>query len=79
MANQKIFCNVPWTNLHIYWDGSFGACCSEHQPPHNNPKKYNIKNMSVTEWYNSQPICTIREQIKGSTPLALCQGCYNEE
>jgi MoaA/NifB/PqqE/SkfB family radical SAM enzyme len=79
MADQKIFCNVPWTNLHIYWDGSYGACCSEKQAPHTDPQTYNLKTMSVVDWYNSNPIKKVREQIKGQDPLSMCVGCYREE
>lgn len=70
---------MPWTNLHIYWDGSYGACCSERMRPHSEPEKYNLKTMNVAEWYNSKPIIKIREQIKGDSPLPLCSSCYKEE
>lgn len=79
MANKNIFCNVPWTNLHIYWDGSFGACCSEVHAPHVEPKKYNINNMTVAEWYRSTPIKTMRSQIKTENKLSQCEVCYKEE
>ena len=79
MANKNIFCNVPWTNLHIYWDGSFGACCSEVHAPHVEPKKYNINNMTVSEWYSSTPIKTMRSQIKTENKLSQCEVCYKEE
>jgi sulfatase maturation enzyme AslB (radical SAM superfamily) len=79
MANQTVFCNVPWTNLHIYWDGSFGACCSERHAPHSDSVKYNIKNMSVSDWYSEIPMQTMRTQIKSDTMLSQCEGCYKEE
>ena len=79
MANQNIFCNVPWTNLHIYWDGTFGACCSERHAPHNDPKVYNLHNMTVTEWYSSEPMVQLRDQIKSNNQLSQCSSCYLEE
>lgn len=81
MANSKIFCNVPWTNTHLYWDGSFGVCCNErHRPyPEDQWNRYNISNMTVTDWHNSPPVKDIRKSITGSEKLSLCQGCYNEE
>jgi sulfatase maturation enzyme AslB (radical SAM superfamily) len=79
MANQKIFCNVPWINLHIYWDGSYGICCSESIQQHSEPNTYNLKFMPVSDWYNSKPIVDTRKQIKSDTPLDMCSYCYTEE
>jgi sulfatase maturation enzyme AslB (radical SAM superfamily) len=81
MANQKIFCNVPWTNTHIYWDGSFGACCSEKNRPYANSEwaTYNLKNLTINEWHNSVPMKQMRQGILGHEPLPQCQGCYHEE
>ena len=81
MANSTIFCNVPWTNVHIYWDGSFGACCSEKHKPYDDTlrDKYNLSNMTVIEWYNSKPIKDIRNDISGNKKLSICKQCYYEE
>jgi organic radical activating enzyme len=81
MANKNIFCNVPWTNTHIYWDGSFGACCSERHRPYSNDKtqEFNIERMTVDEWYNSQPMKQIRQDIQGDIELSACASCYKEE
>ena len=79
MPDQKIFCSVPWTNTHIYWDGSFGLCCSEREPPHNEPDIYNIKNLTVGEWYNQPPMQAKRIAIKSNEPIQGCRDCYKEE
>jgi organic radical activating enzyme len=79
MANKDIFCNVPWTNLHIYWDGSFGGCCGETHAPHNEPNIYNINRITVAEWYNSAPMRNMRNRIKLDNRLSQCEGCYKEE
>lgn len=81
MPDQKIFCNVPWTSTHIYWDGSFGACCSErHRPyPVDQTVKYNIKNYTVAEWFNQTPLQELRKQIHQTSPLSNCERCYREE
>lgn len=78
MANQKIFCNVPWTNIHIYWDGSFGACCSEANKPYTSGD-YNLKNMTVDQWYNSAPMKQLRQDIQGEAALSMCAVCTKEE
>ena len=79
MPDQKIFCNVPWTNTHIYWDGSFGMCCSEKRKPHNDSAKYNIKNYTVIQWYNNDHMKTARQLMHGKDKLVNCAGCYHEE
>jgi sulfatase maturation enzyme AslB (radical SAM superfamily) len=81
MSNHKIFCSVPWTNIHIYWDGGFGACCSENHRPYSLSDKqiYNIKNMTIDTWINSEPMLSIRKQILSDNPLSQCSECYNEE
>jgi len=79
MPDQRIFCNVPWTNTHIYWDGSFGLCCSEKEQPHTDPAKYNIKHMTVGQWYNTEPMQAKRIAIHGAEPINGCRDCYKEE
>jgi sulfatase maturation enzyme AslB (radical SAM superfamily) len=77
MANQKIFCNVPWTNTHIYWDGQFGVCCAEAHPPAD--RTYNLKFHSITHWYNSKPMKDFRQRMLGDDPLSECSNCYHDE
>ena len=79
MPNQQIFCNVPWNNTHIYWDGSFGMCCSERHAPHTEPQRYNLQNMTIPEWHQQEPMVNSRRAIMGNVALSECQGCYQEE
>ena len=78
--NQKIFCNTPWYELHIYWDGSFGICCQEsHKLYSSQEKHYNIASMSIPEWFNSEPVNRFRREILEHKKLSECQRCYKEE
>ena len=80
MSDKNIFCNVPWYDLHIYWDGSFGICCSEdHKLYADNRHEYNIACMSIRDWYNSAPVRKFRLDIQGDQQLSPCRGCYLEE
>lgn len=81
MSNKNIFCNVPWTNLHIYWDGSYGMCCSESGKPYSeSDKQYNIANMSIPEWFDSEPMRNVRLKMFGDDQLIkTCRWCYVEE
>jgi sulfatase maturation enzyme AslB (radical SAM superfamily) len=78
MANQQIFCNTPWYEAHIYWDGSLGICCQESRKLSTDPK-YNIKSMSLTEWFNSEPVVAFRKEVLSDTPTDVCSKCYHEE
>ena len=78
MANAKIFCNTPWYEAHIYWDGSLGICCQESRHLSTDPK-YNIKLMSLQEWFNSPPVKQLRKEVLSNTPTDICSRCYHEE
>jgi sulfatase maturation enzyme AslB (radical SAM superfamily) len=79
MANQQIFCNTPWYEAHIYWDGSLGICCQESRKLYSDDQKYNIKNMTLREWFNSEPVKQLRRDILSDTPTDVCSRCYHEE
>lgn len=81
MPNHNVFCVVPWTNVHVYHDGSLGICCSEsHKLYDNNEIKYNLKNMSLTEWYNQSPLTQLRQDMFGDSSVSICSTCmYREE
>ena len=80
MPNQNIFCNVPWYDLHIYWDGSFGICCSEDRKLYTeSEQQYNVARMSIADWFNSEPVRAFRKSIHSDKKLSPCRGCYLEE
>ena len=78
--NKNIFCNTPWYELHIYWDGSLGICCQEaHKLYSDSDRQYNIATMSIKEWFNSIPVKKFRTDILGNQQLTECTRCYTEE
>ena len=78
MANQQIFCNTPWYEAHIYWDGSLGICCQESRKLYTGDR-YNIRDMSLTEWFNSEPVREFRKSLLSDTPTDICSRCYLEQ
>ena len=76
MPNQKIFCNTPWYELHIYWDGSLGICCQEDHKLYSTDEQYNIARMSIADWFNSDPVRNFRQQILGDVPVSACRRCW---
>lgn len=78
--NPGIFCNTPWYELHIYWDGSLGICCQEaHKLYSTTEKQYNIATMSIKDWFNSEPVREFRTKILQDRRLTECTRCYIEE
>ena len=78
MPNQKIFCNTPWYELHIYWDGSLGICCQEAHKLYSSGN-YNIATTSIAEWFNSEPVKNFRKQVLGDIQVSACERCMLEE
>jgi len=78
VANSNIFCNTPWYELHIYWDGSLGICCQEDHKLYSQGT-YNIATMSITEWFNSDPVRNFRQQVLSDSKVSACRRCYVEE
>lgn len=79
MPNKNIFCSAPWYELQIYWDGSLGFCCQESHRIHNDDLRYNVKNMSIREWFDSQPMRDARLAMHGDQKISFCSRCYTEE
>ncbi len=81
MPNKNIFCNAPWYELQIYWDGSLGFCCQESHKlyPNSDSSKYNIKNMTIAEWVNSAPMKQARLSMFQNNKNTICSRCYHEE
>ena len=80
MADKHIFCNTPWYELHVYWDGSLGICCQEdHKLYSATDTQYNIATMSIKEWFNSEPVRQFRADIGENTRVSECRRCYVQE
>lgn len=81
MPDQKIFCNSPWYELQIYWDGSLGFCCQEDHKLYSDELAgyYNVNSMTIAEWFDSDPMRAARLGMLGSTPNSICRRCYHEQ
>jgi len=78
VPNSNIFCNTPWYELHIYWDGSLGICCQEAHKLYDDDS-YNIATTTIAEWFNSDPVRHFRQGVLGERPVSACTRCYQEE
>lgn len=81
MANKKIFCNAPWFHIQINHDGSYGLCCMEKRDTYSNYSQtdFNIKTMSIREWFNTDRVKNFRKQILGDEYVKECDYCYRDE
>jgi MoaA/NifB/PqqE/SkfB family radical SAM enzyme len=81
LPDSKIFCNSPWFELQIYWDGGYGICCQESHRlyPSREASMYNVRNMSIAQWMASHPVQKMRASMLGSQHLSTCTRCYDEE
>lgn len=78
MPKSNIFCNTPWYEIQIYWDGSLGICCQEAHKLYDQGN-YNIATMTIAEWFNSEPVQHFRQGVLGDKPVSACSRCYREE
>jgi sulfatase maturation enzyme AslB (radical SAM superfamily) len=79
MPDPSIFCSAPWYELQIYWDGSLGFCCQESHRIHNDNDVYNVKKMSIREWFDSPPMRDARLAMHRDQKISFCSRCYTEE
>lgn len=82
LPSDKVFCNSPWYELHIYWDGALSFCC--HATPNvpypiTEKNQYNIRRMSIREWYSSEPMREARERMFSNDRWRFCRRCHYEE
>jgi len=81
MPSREVFCNSPWYELHIFWDGSYGYCCGQNHHPYdgNLSEFYNVKSMSITDWHNSTPMRSHRLRMQHTDRMLECDGCWSHE
>ena len=81
--NKDIFCNSPWFEIQIYWNGDYGICCAErHKITHSGydqQTEYNIKTMGIRDWYNTGVLAEFRNKLFGNKKLSNCERCYVEQ
>lgn len=78
MPDNQIFCNTPWYELHIYWDGSLGICCQEDHKLYSG-SQWNIANTTIVDWFNSEPVRKFRLEMLGTSRSSACRRCYIDQ
>ena len=84
MPNSKIFCSVPWFEVHVNADGTYHTCGAQRSPgrmpfPPGWTQTHNVFNMQISEWVNSEYQRQVRlDKLSGVTE-PRCAMCYNDE
>lgn len=74
MPKNKTFCIKPWTSSVIRTNGDIAMCCSS-----NEPRLYNLKNSTLSEYWNSSQLKEVREKMLNGEKVDSCQYCYMQE
>ena len=73
-ARERVFCILPWTNLHVFMDGSSRPCC-----PWSGPSMGDACSLSLEELRNSPGMKALRVDMMNGRPVEGCWGCYKDE
>ncbi len=81
MSLKKVFCTVPWLEVHINADGTYHTCGAQRNSMSGSQdgEVYNVHNMSVSDWANSEYQKSARLKKINGVAESLCSMCYNEE
>jgi len=71
------FCYAPWTNIDISPAGDVTPCCKFRTDHYT--QKFNIQNMSIDEYADSEFVAEIKQQFKQGEWPAGCERCKIEE
>jgi len=72
---EKTFCSSPWFHLRMTYDGSFQSCRWATNPA----RTINFQNSTILKYYNSEEMCSLRQQLLSGDSPAHCSNCYYEE
>jgi sulfatase maturation enzyme AslB (radical SAM superfamily) len=72
---EKTFCSSPWFHFRLTYDGSFESCRWAHNPE----KIHKVQNQSLLQYYNSDQMRELRQQLLAGDSPDHCTTCYYEE
>ena len=84
MNNSKTFCILPWMHLATNASGNLRVCCNS-VPGKNfilrngTNKAYKITDSDMTDFWHSNTMQTIRNELLNDQRPAMCERCFREE
>jgi MoaA/NifB/PqqE/SkfB family radical SAM enzyme len=81
MPNSKIFCPIPWYEININNDGSFDLCGCQNNKILGTDlgQVWNIKKLSIPEYWNGSRLSQARLQKLGDVPDPMCGMCQKKD
>lgn len=78
---NKIFCNIPWVEVHINADGTYHTCGAQTNTISGTEeaKLYNVHDMTIPAWINSEHQRRARINKLAGIAENACAMCYHEE
>jgi pyruvate-formate lyase-activating enzyme len=78
---NKIYCTIPWTEVHNNADGTYHTCGAQPNTVTGTEfgNTHNVFNMTISEWMDSQYQAGNRQDKLDSISSTLCNMCYREE
>ena len=73
--NPDYFCIQPFVNITTRLQGNHAVCCNISDPV-NSP---NIKNYLINEFFNSEQVKIMREDLLSNKKLDICKTCHYME
>ena len=81
VKNNKVYCPIPWTEVHINADGTYHPCGAQPNRVSGTEfgSQHNVHNMSIHKWMQSMYQQQNRINKLNSVADDLCNMCYREE
>jgi len=78
---SKVFCNKPFDHIYVHTNGKFRLCCATIQnvPSNNNYTLFDASKHSINDYWNSNRMKTIRQNMIAGRETLDCKRCYEQE
>jgi len=71
---ERVFCLLPWTHLHVRPDGTALPCCLWKGPPLGN-----VRSSSIAALWNAPTMKALRSDMVAGRAVVGCWRCYEDE
>jgi MoaA/NifB/PqqE/SkfB family radical SAM enzyme len=69
------FCSSPWFHIRLTYDGSYDVC----RWSKNGGTDFNIRDTSLMQFYDSEPMRKLRQQLLTGQRPSACEPCYYQD
>lgn len=76
---DRSMCAHPWAGLHIFTDGTVGACCETGKILDETGTPYNVQSTKLVDIFNSETMRNLRKDFIAGKKNDLCKSCWSLE